>query len=683
MPPPHKFDIALSFAGEDRAYVQMVADGLIAKGIKVFYDTFEQADLWGKDLYDHLVKVYNDSARFTVIFISKHYRDKVWTIHERRAAKARALAECHEYILPARFDDTEIEGLLPTVDYIDLRNLSPRDVCVLLCQKLEREPLQTKAHELPSPWAPSMGGKVTYNYLSNGQHAKKWPESEVRAPLTIVTLWRAKWGAAQDAVLAWLLAEEFPVGSHFIWTVQEDSPAAACLEAGLASLNAHRGRHTTELITTGPQAPTTREEKHLLVADLYSDALNELGSPLTLLVEDDVVGPAGATGRLLDCLSGLPAETAAVMAAYRSRAKPDCTCASDLQGRYIPWENLPGPSAMDPLLPCRWIGGGLTLYRSPDLRACLPMEVDCSRGWIRGWDVTLCGKLVGAGKKLFLHGGVRAGHMCPEVLGRFPDPAASTIPAEVPLPPPQKRWCGREFKDDSYYRTSSLAEAQRLIEKCDATPDSRVLDIGCGYGRLASGLIISLPELNYEGLDVDAASIRWCQDHLTSRAGTFHFQRLDVRNDRYNRTGQPLDALFRFPFQDGEFDVIYLYSVFSHMAEQDVRVYLREMKRLLAGTGRGFLTAFVEEGVGAVEENPPDLPFRCSGPLHVVRYERGHFFQMITDTGLAALECSGPVETDGQRGIYLGHAAAGSPVAGNQKIIGAKSTLLPFSGFER
>jgi hypothetical protein len=73
-----------------------------------------------------------------------------WTNHERRAAQARALSESYEYILPARFDDTEIEGLLPPVNYIDLRKCSPHEVCVLLYHKLGRDPLNSKAHAVAS-----------------------------------------------------------------------------------------------------------------------------------------------------------------------------------------------------------------------------------------------------------------------------------------------------------------------------------------------------------------------------------------------------------------------------------------------------------------------------------------------------------------------------------------------------
>jgi hypothetical protein len=115
-----QFDVALSFAGEDREYVNTIADQLRKHGIKVFYDRYEQATLWGKDLYEHLDHVYQRAARYCVLFASEHYARKVWTNHERKSAQSRALHENEEYILPVRFDDTEIPGLRPTVGYIDL-----------------------------------------------------------------------------------------------------------------------------------------------------------------------------------------------------------------------------------------------------------------------------------------------------------------------------------------------------------------------------------------------------------------------------------------------------------------------------------------------------------------------------------------------------------------------------------
>lgn len=132
------FDVALSFAGEDREFVDQVANYLRAAGVKVFYDKFEQVDMWGKDLYELLDRVYRKEARFTVIFASQHYARKLWPRHERRSAQARALGEHAEYILPARFDNTEVPGLPDTIHYLDLKKISAKALADAVCEKLVR-----------------------------------------------------------------------------------------------------------------------------------------------------------------------------------------------------------------------------------------------------------------------------------------------------------------------------------------------------------------------------------------------------------------------------------------------------------------------------------------------------------------------------------------------------------------
>jgi hypothetical protein len=165
-----EYDVALSFAGEDRPYVEQVAEQLTARGIKVFYDNYEKADLWGKDLYTHLSDVYQNKALYTLMFISEHYKGKVWPRHERAAAQARALEEGREYILPARFDDTDIPGLLPTTKFVDLRSVKPVEVALLVCEKLGRDPLAKKAYDLPSPQNRALSGEGSFDYSSyNGR----------------------------------------------------------------------------------------------------------------------------------------------------------------------------------------------------------------------------------------------------------------------------------------------------------------------------------------------------------------------------------------------------------------------------------------------------------------------------------------------------------------------------------
>ena len=131
-----EYDLALSFAGEERSIAKKIADELTKQHYKVFYDEYEQATLWGKDLYTHLNDVYKLRAKYCLMIISKNYAEKVWTTHERKAAQAKAFRNNQEYILPLRVDETEIDGLNETVGYIDLEKVGIEKAIDLLKQKL-------------------------------------------------------------------------------------------------------------------------------------------------------------------------------------------------------------------------------------------------------------------------------------------------------------------------------------------------------------------------------------------------------------------------------------------------------------------------------------------------------------------------------------------------------------------
>jgi hypothetical protein len=107
--------------------------------VQLFYDRHQQQILWGKDLAEHLRKVYGGQSRFVVLFVSRHYAAKTWTIREYRIALARAIRQkAEECLLPARFDDTEIPGLSPTLAFVDCRRTTPERLASLIVQKLGR-----------------------------------------------------------------------------------------------------------------------------------------------------------------------------------------------------------------------------------------------------------------------------------------------------------------------------------------------------------------------------------------------------------------------------------------------------------------------------------------------------------------------------------------------------------------
>ena len=131
-----QYDVAISFAGADRAIASEIAAKIKERRFKVFYDEYEAATLWGVDLYAHLSDVYANRARFCLMLISRHYAERLWTKLERKAAQSRAFKERQAYILPLRIDDTEIEGILDTTGYIHLRENTLDEVVELLLSRL-------------------------------------------------------------------------------------------------------------------------------------------------------------------------------------------------------------------------------------------------------------------------------------------------------------------------------------------------------------------------------------------------------------------------------------------------------------------------------------------------------------------------------------------------------------------
>jgi hypothetical protein len=133
-----KYEVALSFAGEDRELAEALASKLVMdRGIAVFYDKYEKASLWGKDLYTYLADLYQNQAEYCVMLLSKHYAEKLWTNHERKAAQTRAFQENKEYILPIRLDDTEIPGILSTIGYLNWQEETVDTIANAIVAKLQ------------------------------------------------------------------------------------------------------------------------------------------------------------------------------------------------------------------------------------------------------------------------------------------------------------------------------------------------------------------------------------------------------------------------------------------------------------------------------------------------------------------------------------------------------------------
>lgn len=142
----YEYDVAFSFAGEDREYVEKVATFLKSQNISVFYDYFEEEKLWGKNLVLSLEEIYTHKSKYCVIFISQYYVKKEWTRYESIVAMSQMLEnnkKQKEYILPVKFDETKVPGIPNTIGYVDGKKKTPEQLGELIIKKVHEKSNKT------------------------------------------------------------------------------------------------------------------------------------------------------------------------------------------------------------------------------------------------------------------------------------------------------------------------------------------------------------------------------------------------------------------------------------------------------------------------------------------------------------------------------------------------------------
>lgn len=185
-------------------------------------------------------------------------------------------------------------------------------------------------------------------------------------------------------------------------------------------------------------------------------------------------------------------------------------------------------------------------------------------------------------------------------------------------------------------------------------PGIHILDIGCGCGRLAYTLAIdpALRELGvaYTGMDVDRASIRWCQRHIAPLNPRFDFYQADCFNPSYNPHGAMHASHYTFPHADSSFNVILLTSVLTHALEEDLCQYLSEVARLLSPGGVAYASFFLfgdtREAAAGLKRHGIRFPFvrghcavnRDDYPTNAVAYPEAFVRLTAQKVGLRAIE---------------------------------------------
>ena len=193
--------------------------------------------------------------------------------------------------------------------------------------------------------------------------------------------------------------------------------------------------------------------------------------------------------------------------------------------------------------------------------------------------------------------------------------------------------------------------AQHLREWGGLEADQHVLDVGCGAGRVAMGLLEAFgPTLRYDGFDVQRRAIRFCRRSMGRRWPAAQFRRVDVYNRVYNPRGRIVPEAFVFPYDDDVFDVAHLSSVFTHLLPTTIDHYLREINRVLRPGGRCVSTFFVlNDTTRAATPEYREVWFDHEGPdgcrlwqaerpEAAVAYEEAHVRRLVSGAGLNLVE---------------------------------------------
>jgi SAM-dependent methyltransferase len=171
------------------------------------------------------------------------------------------------------------------------------------------------------------------------------------------------------------------------------------------------------------------------------------------------------------------------------------------------------------------------------------------------------------------------------------DVADRLVGREASMTPPRVSNFSGAVSD---FRGSGDSLVQTLSEVAMLTPKSRVLDVGCGLGRLGAAMTSYLDaDGAYYGLDIVPEGIKWCKNNISGPYGNINFSLADIFNKEYNPHGLLSPSQYRFPFEDETFNLIVLVSVFTHMLPAAVDNYLGEIARILKPKGRCFATYFL------------------------------------------------------------------------------------------
>ncbi|MGH9027744.1 MAG: class I SAM-dependent methyltransferase [Acidimicrobiia bacterium] len=175
------------------------------------------------------------------------------------------------------------------------------------------------------------------------------------------------------------------------------------------------------------------------------------------------------------------------------------------------------------------------------------------------------------------------------------------------MPVPASMWRSKHRTEEAWSQ-SAVATIELICRHLgvDSLASISMLDVGCGTKLTKAFLEHDLPIARYVGLDVYKEMVDHLRDHV--RDPRFAYHHVDFHNARYHPTGTPMSEYGALPL-DEQFDVIGLFSVFTHLAPVDFSGMLRLLRPAAKPEGRLIFSLYLNEttakGYGIMDKWAP------------------------------------------------------------------------------
>jgi SAM-dependent methyltransferase len=219
---------------------------------------------------------------------------------------------------------------------------------------------------------------------------------------------------------------------------------------------------------------------------------------------------------------------------------------------------------------------------------------------------------------------------------------------------------GRRQHDDEVAARSASFSLDYLRDHfgLDTLEATAMLDVGCGTKFTQCFIDNEIPIKRYVGLDVDRELIDFLRANVDDPR--FEYHHVDFANARYNPGGRRMTEDAVLPIGGERFDLIVLFSVFTHLDPDDYRAMLELLRPHVEEGGRLLYTLFIDErsdgGHGLMDALAKRLGEQAVGRVDRFKdlnpekalvyavYERAFAVELVEGTGWAIERVDPPNE---------------------------------------